>query len=319
MKIPIKLSVIIVNYNTQILLGRCLKALYDSKADFDIEVFIVDNSQTLMQNSSLAQSFPQVILIENDKNIGFAAANNIAIKKGKGEYILLLNPDAFVCEDTIQQMVGMMEKSPGVGIIGAKLIDENGGLHPQPSCTGIAQSPAQALFEYTNLDRLFPKHRLVKEYFLSEWDHRSIREVAMVQGACAMIRRKTIDDIGLLDERFFIYWEDADWCLRAKKRGWKVIYLPLAQCVHLGGQSLVNKDQDYFQFFRGMYLFHKKHYGLLQAVLLRLALACAFLFGYLKSILIYVVFPRRRVNKRQDMKRLYYRIAAIAGVKRPVR
>lgn len=280
----IKLSIIIVNYHSEKLLENCLASVFHAN-NLLMEVIVVNNNEGNKQINDIREKFPLIRLIENGKNIGFAAANNIAIKESKGDYLLLLNPDASLYPEAACRMTNFMDNHPDAGIIGAQLLDTKGNLHPQPSCTGIFPSPLQALFEYANLTILFPCHPLVRDYFLFSWDHKNIREIATVQGACFMARRQLLENEGLLDERFFLYWEETDLCLRAKKAGWKVFYFPQAQCTHIGGQSTINKKLDYYHFFKSMYRFHKKHYGAMPSILLRIILACAFTFGIFKLAL----------------------------------
>ncbi len=305
-----ELLIIIVNYHSENLLFDCLSSVYKSICDLKYKVVVVDNNEQEFAFECLSKVFSEVQFIVNRKNIGFAAATNIALKLYPAPFTLLLNPDTVLYPDAIQVMVDFMRSRDEAGIVGAKLVDKEGASSPNPSCTGIPQSPAQALFEYTFFGKLFPRHRLVKDYFLTDWGHDTLREVAMVQGACFMIKKPVIDQIGILDERFFLYWEEADWCMRAKSKGWRVYYLPGARCLHLGGQSTNNKEQDYTQFYKSMYRFHAKHYGWGISFMLRCMIILSFFLGYLKLILVYLAGNLFKKNEKSQISVMGQKIIA---------
>ena len=254
------LSIIIVNYNAGKLLERCLSSVYAQTKQIPFDVWVVDNHSTDTSVPMMRQSFPQVNLIENKKNVGFAKANNQAITKCTGDYILLLNPDTLVLQNAIEKVVDFMDANPTVGICGCKVLNEDRTL--QLACRRSIPTPEVAFFRLTGLSKLFPKSKIMAKYNLTYLDPDSPHQVDAVSGAFLMIRKKVIDSIGLLDERFFMYGEELDWCLRTKKAGWPVMYYPNAEIIHYKGEcSKFNHRKAALEFYRSMYLFHKKHFA----------------------------------------------------------
>jgi len=254
------LSIVIVNYNAGELLEYCINSIYKETISISFKVFVVDNNSHDSSVSIIKQRFPWVRLIENRQNLGFAKANNQAIRKCTSNYILLLNPDTLILDNAIEKMVRFMDEHPEVGISGCKIMNEDGTL--QRACRRSIPTPSVAFFRLTGLSKLFPHSKTMAKYNLTYLDPNKTHEVDAVSGAFLLIRRKVIDDIGLLDERYFMYGEDLDWCLRAKNAGWKVVYCPDAEIIHLKGQcGKRNTMKAGFEFYRSMYLFHKKHFA----------------------------------------------------------
>jgi GT2 family glycosyltransferase len=254
------LSIVIVNYNAGNLLHDCLKSIYAGANGMPFEVWVVDNKSVDDSPAKVKSAFPKVRVIENACNVGFSKANNIAVSQCDSNYVLLLNPDTLVMGDAIDRMVDFMEENPTVGIAGCKVLNRDHTL--QLACRRSIPTPRVAFFRMTGLSRLFPKNKAMAQYNLTFTDANEVQEVDAVSGAFLMVRRKTIQDIGLLDERFFMYGEELDWCLRAKKAGWKVMYNPGAEIVHYKGESAkYNSRKAAFEFYRAMYLFHKKHFA----------------------------------------------------------
>jgi len=224
------------------------------------DVWVVDNHSEDTTVPMVRQNFPHVNLIENKENVGFAKANNQAIKKCTGDYILLLNPDTIVLQNAVEKIVNFMGENPTVGICGCKVLNEDRTL--QLACRRSIPTPKVAFFRFIGLSKLFPKNRLFAKYNLTYINSNEPHEVDAVSGSFLMIRREVVDNIGKLDERFFIYGEELDWCLRAKKAGWKVMYYPNAEIIHYKGEcSKSNSRKATFEFYRSMYLFHKKHFA----------------------------------------------------------
>ena len=253
-------SIIIVNYNAGRLLKECIDSIYKESTITPFDVWVVDNNSMDASVPMVQQNFPQVNLIENKENVGFATANNQAITKCTGDYILLLNPDTLVLQNGIEKVVDFMEANPTVGICGCKVLNEDGTL--QLACRRSIPTPGVAFFRLTGLSRLFPKSKIMAQYNLTYLNPDEPHEVDAVSGAFLMIRKKVVDGIGLLDERFFMYGEELDWCLRAKKVGWMVMYYPGAEIIHYKGEcSKSNSRKAAFEFYHSMYLFHKKHFA----------------------------------------------------------
>jgi hypothetical protein len=254
------LSIIIVNYNAGRLLKGCIDSIYKESTITPFDVWVVDNNSMDASVPMVQQNFPQVNLIENKENVGFARANNQAITKCTGNYILLLNPDTLVLQNAIEKVVDFMEANPTVGICGCKVLNEDETL--QLACRRSIPTPGVAFFRLTGLSRLFPKSKIMAKYNLTYLNPDEPNEVDAVSGAFLMIRRETIDEIGLLDESFFMYGEELDWCFRAKKVGWNVVYYPDARIIHLKGEcSKTNSRKAAYEFYHAMYLFHKKHFS----------------------------------------------------------
>ena len=254
------LSIIIVNYNTGKLLRDCLGSIYAGANGMPFDVWVVDNNSVDSSADMVRSSFPKVRLIENGSNIGFSKANNIAMSQSDSKYVLLLNPDTLVVGDAIDRVVEFMEDNPSVGISGCKVLNRDHTL--QLACRRSIPTPKVAFFRMIGLSKLFPNNESMAQYNLTYRDADQTQEVGAVSGAFLMVRRKTIQDIGLLDERFFMYGEELDWCLRAKKAGWTVMYYPDAEIVHYKGESTkYNSRKAAFEFYRAMYLFHKKHFA----------------------------------------------------------
>ncbi len=260
-------SIIIVNWNTKDFLRDCLKSIYENTKNLDYEIFVVDNASGDGSAKMVEEEFPKVKSIKNKENVGFAKANNQVIKESKGKYILLLNPDTIVSTHAIKKMVEFMEDHPDVGVLGPKLLNPDSTL--QPSCRSFP-TLLTAFFEETLLNRLFPKNRIIGKYKMGYWKHSDIREVDQPMGSALMVRREAVDEVGLLDEQFYMYYEEVDWCYRIKKRGWKICFIPQAQIIHHGGAATnKNKSKSLVETYRSMYKFFRKHYGRLSIVLLK--------------------------------------------------
>jgi N-acetylglucosaminyl-diphospho-decaprenol L-rhamnosyltransferase len=255
-----KLSIIIVNYNTKDYLEECLESIRSQGYGFGVETIVVDNNSCDGSREMLRSRFPEVRLVENCENEGFARACNRGITAARGFYILLLNSDARLSEGALTRLSGFLDRTPGVGVVSGRLV------YPDYFDQGVARkfpSPINALFGRRSLmTKLFPNNRFSRKYMLSR-NHDSGEPFAVdwVSGACMMIRRQVIEEIGLLDEGFFMYWEDADFCFRAKERGWKVFCVPDAIVVHHEGKSAGRRDGRLIvEFNRSAYRYYRKHH-----------------------------------------------------------
>lgn len=208
-----------------------LSHLVASSHDIEMEVIIVDNASKDHSAEVLRHEYPQFTLIENNKNVGFGRANNQVLPVIKGRYILLLNTDAFVEPDTISKTLQYMDANPQCGILGVKLLGRDGAL--QPSCRYFP-APWNIFLNRTGLKRFFQRAVMVDDM---SWDHNSVRECDWVPGCYYLIRKEVIDQIGLFDPRYFLYYEEIDHCYAAKRAGWKVTYFPHSSVVHIGGES----------------------------------------------------------------------------------
>lgn len=255
-----KLSVIIVNYNVEFYLEQCLLSVEKALVGIDSEIWVVDNNSVDYSIRMLKSKFPNVKLIENKVNSGFAVANNQAIREAKGEYIVLLNPDTIVDEDTFQNTLDYMVKNPDVGGLGVKMLDGKGNFLAE-SKRGLP-TPQVAFFKIFGLAKLFPKSKIFGRYHLGFLDQEKIHEVDVLAGAFMLIPKKVLEEIGLLDERFFMYGEDIDLSYRITKAGYKNIYFPETSIIHFKGESTKKSSANYvFIFYQAMVLFAQKHFS----------------------------------------------------------
>ncbi|HEB61744.1 MAG TPA: glycosyltransferase family 2 protein, partial [Bacteroidetes bacterium] len=253
-------SIIIVNYNVRYFLEQCLISVYKSVKNLNVEIFVVDNDSVDNSVEVVKNKFPDVKLIDNKQNLGFAKANNQALKIAKGKYVLLLNPDTLVEEDTLIKSFEYMENNPDTGALGVKLIDGEGEFLPE-SKRGFP-TLSSSFYRLTGLSKLFPKSRTFNQYNLGFLDEDEISEVDVLSGAFMFIRRDILKNVGLLDEDFFMYGEDIDFSYRIKKAGYKVVYFPKTKIVHFKGESTKKSTLKYHNiFYKAMSIFAKKHYG----------------------------------------------------------
>ena len=270
----IDLSIIIVNWNTKDLLAQCLKSLEQTLQRLKMEVYVVDNGSVDRSVELMKEKFPEVIVIQNPTNLGFAKANNQAMKRSKGKYILLLNPDTQVKEGVVENLTHFMDAHPEVGIAGAKLLNSDGSKQ-----NSIANLPSLAteLLNKSLLRLLFPKTFLGKERNISE-----PIEVDSIIGACMMVRREAMEQVGLLDEEYFLFLEETDWCYRLKKAGWKVYHVPQAEVYHFQGKSAEkDKKRAKVEYYRSRYQFFKKNRGSWQWFVLLIGLLIKLGFEFL--------------------------------------
>jgi GT2 family glycosyltransferase len=274
------LSIIIVSWNVRERLRKNLKAIYESEGDLDFEIFVVDNSSADGSAEMVKKEFPEVKLIANNKNLGFAKANNQAIREAKGDFILLLNPDMRVFPDTIKNMVEWMRENKEAAVAGCRLVNEKGGTVKQvrrfPEIWG-------QLAIILKLPHLFPK--ILNKYLRVDFDYKKSASVDSIRGSFFMIRRETIEKIGLLDERYFIWFEEVDYCQKVKKIGEGVWYTPAAKCLDYVGQSFSQlprgKTQKYFRDSQLAYF--KKWRPAWQYWVLKLAWIPGIIFSFLGS------------------------------------
>ena len=252
------LDIVIVNYNSTDLLLQCLKSVYDRIKKISLNVYVQDNhSRDGIDRVGLF--FPQVILTKNSYNMGFARAVNRALEQGSAPHIMILNPDSVLKDDSFGLLLQYMEENPDVGIVGPRILNDDGSVQ------GSARSfptPFSALFgRNTLLTKWFPKNPMSRKNVLTgRAQGTAPMEVEWVSGACMLAKRKALDDVGPLDEHFFMYWEDADWCKRMWKLGWKVVYFPKASIVHyVGGSSEKLVIRSVLEFHKSSYYLFRKH------------------------------------------------------------
>ena len=255
-----KLSVIIVNYNVKYFLEQCLLSVFKALEGIEGEVIVVDNNSVDGSVEMVRRKFPLISLIVNNFNEGFSKANNKGIRLSKGEYVLLLNPDTVVEEDTFRKVIKFMDEHTDAGALGVKMIDGSGNFLPE-SKRGLP-TPAVAFYKISGLAKLFPRSRTFGKYHLSYLRQDEINKVDVLSGACMFIRKSALDKAGLLDEDYFMYGEDIDLSYRIQKAGFRNYYFPKAHIIHYKGESTKKSSVNYvFMFYRAMIVFAQKHFS----------------------------------------------------------
>ncbi len=278
------LSVVIVNYNVKHFLAQCLQSVVAAIQKIDAEVFVVDNSSADGSVNMVQEKFPWVKLIANKENIGFSRANNQAIKQSTGKFVLLLNPDTVVAEDTFEKCVAFMETHENAGGLGVHMIDGKGVFLPE-SKRGLP-TPAVAFYKMFGLSFLFPKSKTFGRYHLGYLNENESCEAEILSGAFMMMRKTALDKAGLLDETFFMYGEDIDLSYRIEKAGFKNYYFSETSIIHYKGESTKKGSLNYVKvFYRAMIIFAQKHFTGSSAGLFSLLINAAVVFRAMLTLL----------------------------------
>jgi N-acetylglucosaminyl-diphospho-decaprenol L-rhamnosyltransferase len=257
------LAVVILNYNTRDLLRDCLHSLR-AQTGLNVAACVVDNASSDGSAEMVAANFPDVALIRNGHNAGFSAGNNLGLRhfgfpdRPQARYAMLLNPDTLLPADALRHLVQFADSQPDVGIVGPKLVLPDGSL--DKACRRSFPTPEVSFYRLTGLSALFPRSRRFGRYNLTFLDEDAQADVDAVVGACMMLRAEVIAQIGLLDEQFFMYGEDLDWCLRAKQAGYRVVYYPAVVVQHVKRAASSRSQKARYEFQRAMWLFYRKHY-----------------------------------------------------------
>lgn len=276
------LVIVIVSYKCRAVLRACLASARGHS------VIVVDNASADGSAGMVRTEFPEVRLIENQENRGFAAACNQGISASHQPLILLLNPDVLITGVVVQQMLEVMSARPDVGACGPRILNPDGSL--QPSCRRFPTLP-RLLLDELGFGKLFPHSRFFGGYRMTWWAHDQQREVDQLMGAALLLRRTALEQVGLLDERFFVYFEEVDLCLRLHQAGWKVFFVPTAQVVHRGGQSArqVLREATLYR-YRSMCAFYRKHYPAWHLAVLKAAICAAVVM----RVILYSFRPAKR-------------------------
>ena len=280
-----KLTIIIVNWNTEKLIIDCLDSIYENYVSSDWSVVVVDNGSIDNSVALIKEKFPQVILIENKDNCGFAAANNQALRDIASENFLLLNSDTLVLGDVIKKSVDYLEKNSKIGAMGCRVL--NADKTTQYTCS-MFPTLTNLLLQLFGLDK-FKIWSFFSRYQYKGWERDTERDVDVISGCYLMVKSSVIDDVGLLDEDFFFFGEETDWCTRIKLAGWQLVFSPVGEIIHFGGGSVkkLNYKRDLL-LSNAVVRLHKKHFGLIHAffaaliiVLFTLTRSFAWFFIYL--------------------------------------
>jgi len=234
-------SIVIINWNTRDILRNCLASVYAQTKGVGFEVIVIDNASTDNSTEMVKTEFPKVILLQNDTNRGFAAANNQGIAIARGRYVLLLNSDTVILGEAISRSVQFADAQPEAAVVGCRVLNPDKTL--QMTCF-MFPSILNMFLSCTYLYKLFPRNKFFGRERMTWWDREDVRQVDVVTGCFMLVRRQAIEEVGVMDERFFMYGEETDWCYRFKQAGWKVVFTPDGEIIHLGGQSSKKVRRD---------------------------------------------------------------------------
>jgi len=252
------LSVVIPSYNTCKLIEQALRTVAEASKDLDVEVIVVDNASTDGSPEMIEEKFPDVRLIRSADNLGFAGANNMAFRQSQGRHVLLLNSDTLVRPDTLRRLVDFLDAHPEAGAAGCKILNPDGTF--QHDCRRGFPTPMAAIYKLSGLSRLFSNNPRFATYNLTYLDPDELSEVDALSGSCMMVRREVLEQVGFLDEDYFMYGEDLDWCFRMRQAGWRIYYVPTTSIIHFRGRS-GHRQQMRIQYRKNeaMAIFVRKH------------------------------------------------------------
>lgn len=285
------MSIVLVCWNNKDYLEPCLESLYNSGLKSTFDVVVVDNGSTDGSQEMLQEKFPQVKLIQNDHNVGLGRASNQGIEATNGRYVLLLNNDTLVDGPSLDAMNAFMDDNPQAGAVGGRLLNPDGSF--QSGYAGFSSLTEELLIATRLGERLW-------DGYPSHGQGDQVKAVGWLSSACLLLRRKALEEVGLLDESYFIYGDEADLQYRLNQAGWKVYYLPDSTIIHYGGRSL-DRWRRRKMVYRGKMLFYRKNYGIVKTILLRLMLA---FFSVFKIITwtIMAMIPGRRERAHQEIQ-----------------
>lgn len=253
------MSIVIVSWNTREILRDCLLSLYQNPPQSEFEVIVVDNDSADGSAGMVEDDFPNVALIKSPSNVGFAAANNLGFKVAKGDYILLLNSDTIVLGDALQKTLEYAQSKPDYGVVSCRMLNSDHSL--QHNCF-MLPSLLNSLIFLSGMYKIIPKSRFFGRAEMTWWNYQGEMDVEALKGCFMLVQRRALDEVGGMDERFFMYSEEIDWCYRFSKKGWKLGYFPGAEIVHLGGASAAKLGPDRALIKdKSNVLYMRKHYS----------------------------------------------------------
>ncbi|UCG23142.1 MAG: glycosyltransferase family 2 protein [Chloroflexota bacterium] len=295
-KATLDLSIIIVSWNVRELLADCLRSVDENRGRLDLEVIVVDSASNDGSPETVRDEFPWVRLHACPENVGFPRGNNLAMRMAYGRYLLLLNPDTVVLDDALTQMLTYLEDHKDVGVVGGQLLNADGTIQ---SSRRRFPTLITAVFESTWLQSHAPTDVLRRFYMEDIADDMSV-EVDWLVGACLMVRREVILDVGLMDEAYFMYSEELDWCRRIKEAGWRIVYLPAAHIVHYIGQSSDQAvTERHINFQRAKLRYFSKYHGPRATGFLRVALLLNYIWQLAVETGKYVLGHRRALRRQR--------------------
>jgi GT2 family glycosyltransferase len=304
-------SVIIVSWNAKAHLVGCLRSLLEDHSSYSQEIIVIDNASTDGSPETVGKEFPQVKLIRNKENLGFAKANNIGIRTSTGRYVCLINSDVIVLEGCVVKMMEFMDKNSSAGLSGPRTLNPDRSL--QHSCFRFP-SIRNNLCHALGLNKLFPRSPFFSEPIMKYWPHNCERRVDALNGCFWMVRREALDKVGLLDEGFFFYGEDIDWCKRFHNVGWDVMFYPGAEAIHFGGASSKNAPiRFYLEMQKADLQYWRKHNGRSGQIIYWMIILLRHLVRLPFYILLYIVRPSARRNAIFKLKRALICICWLLG------
>ena len=299
-KYMVDLSIVIVNWNTKKITLQCIKSIYSSKSKYISEIILVDNNSSDDSVCAIEKMFPEIKIIVNDKNFGFAKANNIGFSKCLGRYICIINSDTEVKLKTLNSMISFLDKNLDIGMLGPRTLNKNGSLmmtcRDFPSLLGF-------FFQAVGISKVFKKSRLIKGSFMTYFKHDSIRRVDVLSGSCMMVKKQAFDEVGGLDERFFIYGEDVDWCKRFNIAGWPVVFYPYAEIYHYSGSSSsVDPQRFSIEMLKASFQYCAKYFNNISQYMFYILKMLHYIFRLIQRIIIYCISPNKRIANRKGIK-----------------
>lgn len=297
----IDVSFIIVSWNAKDYLLKCLESIHETVRTQSFEIIVVDNDSSDGSPESVASQYPETILIETGANLGFARANNVGLQASKGRYLCLLNSDTELMPNTIQILSDYMDKTPSVGMAAPRILNSDGSL--QPTCSRFPEL-LRCLCSAIGLSRIFPNSALFGQQLITSWDYNEERFVDVLLGCFWFVRREAFNEVGPLDETFFMYGEDIDWCKSFHKKNWKLALYPEAEAIHYGGASSQNAPLQFYLALQGAHLtYWRKHHGSVSTLLRVLILLMHQSVRILGRLLIYPLFPANRTENAAKIRR----------------
>lgn len=301
------LSITVVSWNTQDLLEQCLKSIYQNVRHISLEVFVVDNGSKDKSVEMIREKFPQVRVLKNKTNLGFSRAANRGLRRSTGKYLMILNPDTIVLPNSFEKIVRFMDAHPDIGAVGCKLLNPDGSLQRSyfsrfPTLRTIF-SQYFYLSQHFYLRHLFPKNWTLGKDPVYEQDYSGPVEVEHLNGSCIAVRDETIKQVGFLDEDYFLIFEEADWCYRIRKAGWKINYFPKASIIHYWGRSsnlLVNRGL--INTYKSQRIFFRKHYGKFSVLLLTLIIVSGHSLELAKALIKNILYFGRNQSAKETLR-----------------
>jgi GT2 family glycosyltransferase len=295
------LSIVIVNWNTRQLTLDCLRSISEQLSGFRAQIIVVDNASEDDSVKAIRSEFPQVVIIENCENLGFAKANNRGLRECTGRYVLLINSDVLLRDGCFLSLYDYIEQHPDIGVLGPRIL--NGDLSLQESCKEFP-TVWNTLCRAFALDSAFPNVRLFSSQLMRYWSHDNVQPVDILSGCFWMVRREALAQVGPLDERFFMYAEDKDWCKRYWKAGWSVVYYPGAEAIHLAASSSARDPiRFYIEMNRANLRYWKKHFTGFEQIAIPIIMAVHESLRIIGASLNFILRPSRRQETRMKMQR----------------